>query len=213
MSGPNASKSCRIPSAASLALASAVLVVGILSAVPCNAAELNPRDMILLDRLTWGINASSAAHLQAVGAERWLAEQLHPGADSALPDAAKAQIEAMPDVHKLPFDIANAFDQQAKSANQVADPEQKKGRAAGLSTGDERAGETGGGAQHPPCAVRTGSIARTHDLVLVQPFQRAHSTRPTSASWSAITRIARSGPMRWGISAISSPQRCTIRRC
>ena len=126
MSGPNASKSCRIPSAASLALASAVLVVGILSAVPCNAAELNPRDMILLDRLTWGINASSAAHLQAVGAERWLAEQLHPGADSALPDAAKAQIEAMPDVHKLPFDIANAFDQQAKSANQVADPEQKK---------------------------------------------------------------------------------------
>ncbi len=34
--------------------------------------------MVLLDRLTWGINASSAAHLQAVGTERWLAEQLHP---------------------------------------------------------------------------------------------------------------------------------------
>jgi hypothetical protein len=34
--------------------------------------------MVLLDRLTWGINASSAAHLQAVGAERGLAEQLHP---------------------------------------------------------------------------------------------------------------------------------------
>jgi uncharacterized protein (DUF1800 family) len=82
--------------------------------------------MILLDRLTWGINASSAAHLQAVGTERWLAEQLHPASNTALPDAARAQIEAMPDVHKLPFDIAVAFDQQAKSANQVADPEQRK---------------------------------------------------------------------------------------
>jgi uncharacterized protein (DUF1800 family) len=94
--------------------------------VASHAAELNPRDMILLDRLTWGINASSAAHLQAVGTERWLEEQLHPASNAALPDAVRAQIEAMPDVHKFPFDIAAAFDQQARSANQVADPEQKK---------------------------------------------------------------------------------------
>src|ERR1700678_1948812 len=112
------------PPAASPLYVALAIVAAMLGAATCDAAELNPRDMILLDRLTWGINASSAAHLQAVGAERWLAEQLHPGADSALPDAAKAQIEAMPDVHKLPFDIAVAFDQQAKSANQVADPEQ-----------------------------------------------------------------------------------------
>ena len=32
----------------------------------------------------------------------------------------------MPDVHKFPFDIAVAFEQQAKSANQVTDPDQKK---------------------------------------------------------------------------------------
>jgi len=94
--------------------------------VASHAAELNPRDMILLDRLTWGINASSAAHLQAIGTERWLAEQLHPAPNAALPAAVRAQIEAMPDVHKFPFDIAMAFDQQAKSANQVADPDQKK---------------------------------------------------------------------------------------
>jgi uncharacterized protein (DUF1800 family) len=61
-----------------------------------------------------------------VGIERWLQEQLHPPGDPALPEQAKTQIEAMPDVHKFPFDIAIAFDQQAKSANQVADPEQKK---------------------------------------------------------------------------------------
>jgi uncharacterized protein (DUF1800 family) len=94
--------------------------------VASSAAELNSRDMILLDRLTWGINASSAAHLQAVGTERWLAEQLHPASTAALPEAVRAQIEAMPDVHKPAFDVAAAFEQQAKSANQLADPEQKK---------------------------------------------------------------------------------------
>jgi uncharacterized protein (DUF1800 family) len=91
-----------------------------------NAADLSAHDLILLDRLTFGINASSAAHLQAVGAERWLNEQLHPAPNASLPDAARSQIEAMADVHKLPFDIAQSFDQQAKSANQVADPDQRK---------------------------------------------------------------------------------------
>jgi uncharacterized protein (DUF1800 family) len=122
---PNASKSRRIPSATWLGLVFVVAVHGI-TVGSSQAAELNPRDMMLLDRLTWGISASSASHLQAVGSERWLQEQLHPAAGSALPDAAKTQIEAMPDVHKFPFDIAVAFDQQARSANQVADPDQKK---------------------------------------------------------------------------------------
>jgi uncharacterized protein (DUF1800 family) len=103
-----------------------VLAAGFLGVAACDAAELNPSDIALIDRLTWGINASTAAHFQAVGAERWLAEQLHPAPGDALPAAARSQIEAMPDVHKFPFDIAVAFDQQAKSANQVADPDQKK---------------------------------------------------------------------------------------
>jgi uncharacterized protein (DUF1800 family) len=107
-------------------LAAAILGITSLGITSAHAAELNPRDMILIDRLTWGINASSAAHFQAIGAERWLAEQLHPAPTSVLPEAARSQIEAMADVHKLPFDIAVAFEQQAKSANQVTDPEQKK---------------------------------------------------------------------------------------
>jgi hypothetical protein len=32
------------------------------------AADLAPRDLALLDRLTWGANASSVAHLQSLGA-------------------------------------------------------------------------------------------------------------------------------------------------
>ena len=98
----------------------------VLSTGTVKAAELTPHDLILLDRLTFGVNASSAAHLQAVGVERWLNEQLHPAANSSLPEAAHAQIEAMADVHKFPFDIAVSFEAQAKSANQVADPDQRK---------------------------------------------------------------------------------------
>jgi uncharacterized protein (DUF1800 family) len=124
-------KSCRGRPVAALSGAAFVTSIGILAAgilgiTAAGAAELNPHDMILLDRLTFGINASSAAHLQAVGVERWLTEQLHPAPNAALPDAVRTQIEAMSDVHKLPFDIAVAFEQQAKSANQVADPDQKK---------------------------------------------------------------------------------------
>src|SRR3569832_505523 len=93
---------------------------------PAKAADLTPHDLIFLDRLTFGVNASSAVHLQAIGAERWLNEQLQPPASSALPPAAQSQVEAMADVHKLPFDILASFDAQAKSANQVTDPDQKK---------------------------------------------------------------------------------------
>jgi uncharacterized protein (DUF1800 family) len=102
------------------------ILIGVAGGASAQAAELSPHDMALLDRLTWGIDASSAAHLQAIGAERWLSEQLHPASNGGLPASAQAQIEAMPDVHKFPFDIAVAFEQQAKAANQTVDPEQKK---------------------------------------------------------------------------------------
>jgi uncharacterized protein (DUF1800 family) len=122
----NSMMATRIPFCRWLQCAVPALAAGFLGVAVSHAAELSPHDLGLLDRLTWGINTSSAAHLQAVGAERWLQEQLHPAADVVLPNAVKAQIEAMPDVHKFPFDIAVSFDQQAKSANQVTDPDQRR---------------------------------------------------------------------------------------
>jgi uncharacterized protein (DUF1800 family) len=118
---PKASR--RWPPALCFFLASSTVLIG---AVAARAGEFGPNDLALLDRLTWGVSASGAEHLRALGTERWLQEQLHPAANAALPDTAKAQIEAMADVHKFPFDIAVAFDAQAKSANQVADPDQRK---------------------------------------------------------------------------------------
>jgi uncharacterized protein (DUF1800 family) len=108
------------------AYAALVLMGGWFDAAAARAAELAPHDMALLDRLTWGVNASSAAHLQAVGTERWLSEQLHPAPNSALPAQAQAEIDAMPDVRKFPFDIAVAFDQQGRAVNQITDPDLKK---------------------------------------------------------------------------------------
>src|ERR1700744_2631025 len=90
MVGPDISRQFRCRPAAALKLAALVMVTGIFGTVASDAAELTPRDIVLLDRLTWGINASSAAHLQGIGAERWLAEQLHPVVDGALPEAARA---------------------------------------------------------------------------------------------------------------------------
>src|SRR5277367_6672889 len=83
-----------------LASCAVAVIIGLIGALTTatEAAELSPHDLIFLDRLTFGINASSAAHLQAVGSERWLNEQLHPPANSALPEAAQSQIAAMADV-------------------------------------------------------------------------------------------------------------------
>src|SRR5260370_40325242 len=67
-----------------------VTIAWIFGSVAGNAAELAPHDMVLLDRLTCGINASSAAHLQADGTERWRAEQLVPAGSTLDHDPAVA---------------------------------------------------------------------------------------------------------------------------
>jgi hypothetical protein len=106
----------------SLLLASIAAVLG----NGARAGDFSPHDLAFVDRLTWGITASSAEHFRSVGLDRWLAEQLHPPGNFALPEAVKSQIAVMPDANKFPFDIAVAFEAQAKSANQVVDPDQKK---------------------------------------------------------------------------------------
>jgi uncharacterized protein (DUF1800 family) len=100
--------------------------MAVLAASGADAAELTAGDFALMDRLTFGVTPSGAEHLKAVSIERWIEEQLHPPAASALPAPVQSQIEAMADVHKFPFDIAVAFDQQAQAASKMTDPDQKK---------------------------------------------------------------------------------------
>ena len=100
-------------------------MLGFAAMPPARAGEITPRDLVLLDRLTWGANESSVAHIESLGTERWLQEQLHP-VPQPLPDAAKAQVEAMADVHRSALEIATTFDTQGKTANQIPDAELKK---------------------------------------------------------------------------------------
>src|ERR1700742_1052633 len=66
------------------------------SAARAAPAPLSPHDLALLNRLTWGESASSAAELQAMGARAWPDPQLRPQAGARLPAAAQAEIDALP---------------------------------------------------------------------------------------------------------------------
>jgi uncharacterized protein (DUF1800 family) len=108
----------RLPAASIFALA--------LASPALAAAPLKPADLALLNRVTWGANASDAAQLGALGPERWLQRQLHPPAADQLPSAAQAQIDALPVSHTPLLALVAALDAQNKAANQLTDPDQKK---------------------------------------------------------------------------------------
>ena len=57
---------------------------------------LTPAQFILLDRITWGADASDAEMLVRQGSARWLDGQLHPPPVDALPADVVAQIAALP---------------------------------------------------------------------------------------------------------------------
>jgi uncharacterized protein (DUF1800 family) len=87
---------------------------------------LDAHDLALLNRLTWGPTAASAAQMKALGPRRWLEQQLHPSADSALPPQAQAEIDAMPIAHAPMAALVVKLDAQNKAARDIADPDQKK---------------------------------------------------------------------------------------
>jgi len=57
---------------------------------------LSPADLAFIDRVTWGANESTAAEFAALGRDRWLERQLHPGPKDRLPAAALAIINGLP---------------------------------------------------------------------------------------------------------------------
>ncbi|MGN8096286.1 DUF1800 domain-containing protein [Methylobacterium sp. 22177] len=92
------------------------------------AAEAPQRaaaDAAFLDALTWGATPSAFARLTAEGRARWLNAQLHPPAESRLPPAAQAQVDALTPPGSL-FERAQALNAQAKAAKDIADPEARK---------------------------------------------------------------------------------------
>jgi uncharacterized protein (DUF1800 family) len=92
---------------------------------PQHTASLTAADIALINRVTWGVNESTAAEYKTLGRDRWLEQQLHPGLDR-LPPAAQDIIRALPIATKPLTDIAFPLTAQQRNANQIPDPEQKK---------------------------------------------------------------------------------------
>jgi uncharacterized protein (DUF1800 family) len=101
---------------------------GLLLAAPAQAGQpqVNADDLALLNRVTWGADATSAAALAALGRDRWLDRQLHPPKDGALPPEVQGAIDAMQISRTPATDLYVALDAQLKAANALADPDQKK---------------------------------------------------------------------------------------
>jgi uncharacterized protein (DUF1800 family) len=87
---------------------------------------LSPADLAFIDRLTWGANESAAAEFAALGRDRWLERQLHPGPKDRLPAAAQAIINGLPVATRPLTEIVWPLTAQQRNANQIPDPEQKK---------------------------------------------------------------------------------------
>ena len=100
-----------------------------LTAQPGLAAAASPpggHDWALLNRVTWGANASAAADLQALGERRWLDQQLHPSVQDRLPAQVQQQIDALPISATPMTQLAPQMDEQRKAAAQITDPDQRK---------------------------------------------------------------------------------------
>ena len=83
------------------------------------------KQLHMLNRVTWGANPSSAQQMAALGAERYLEQQLRPAPRPVLPAGVQAQIDAMTitrPLDQLVFDL----EKQRRDADAIADVEQKK---------------------------------------------------------------------------------------
>jgi uncharacterized protein (DUF1800 family) len=90
------------------------------------ADPVQAHELALVNRITWGATPSAVAQIHQLGADRWLERQLHPSADDPLPQAAQAEIDAMP-ISQTPIAaLVVDMDAQNKAANQITDPDQKK---------------------------------------------------------------------------------------
>jgi uncharacterized protein (DUF1800 family) len=111
------------PRSSALLAAACVAITGAAQAAP---APLSMHDLALLNRLTWGQSASSAAELQTVGAKVWLDRQLRLQTSDRLPEAAQAQIDALPVAQTPMADLVVQMDAQNKAAGKLTEPDQKK---------------------------------------------------------------------------------------
>lgn len=83
---------------------------------------LADQDLPLLNRLTWGANATDLQRIRAIGVEAWLQAELHPAAGDHLPPRVRDMVDALPTMHRSSLDLARDLAAQvnaAKAAQQM----------------------------------------------------------------------------------------------
>jgi uncharacterized protein (DUF1800 family) len=86
--------------------------------------------LLVLNRVTWGANASSAKAIAAAGTGRFLAEQLRPATEPVLPAEVKAHIDAMTISQRSVTDLATALEQQRQAFQNLPEAQRKAAQQA-----------------------------------------------------------------------------------
>jgi uncharacterized protein (DUF1800 family) len=105
-----------------LATSLALTLVGCATAPPVSLPTHGPaQDTLWLDRLTWGASSTDLAAVRARGREAWLDAQLKPTNPAALPEAARAQVQALDVSQQALMPLVQQMEAQRKAADALTD--------------------------------------------------------------------------------------------
>src|SRR2546428_1490780 len=105
-----------------------LLLVASCAGGPGGAPEPGSRadDLLLLNRVTWGANPSSARELARMGPARYLAAQLQPAKEAALPPEVQAQVDAMTISQRRVDELAKEMESRRKGLDLLRSDDEKK---------------------------------------------------------------------------------------
>ncbi len=109
----------------------AILPLSLLAAL-AGCATQSPSDagadaalLPVVNRISWGVNASTYSEARAMGLPRYIAQQLHPG-DDMLPPSVDAQIKAMTITQKPLDQLVMDLEQRRKQVDAITNDDEKK---------------------------------------------------------------------------------------
>src|SRR5438270_130873 len=103
-----------------------LLLVASCAGGPGDAPSSRGEDLLLLNRVTWGANPSSARDLARTGPARYLEAQLQPAQEAALPPEAQAQVDAMTITQRPVDELAKELESRRKGVELLRNDDEKK---------------------------------------------------------------------------------------
>src|SRR5256886_2287399 len=93
---------------------------------PGNAPGSRGEELLLLNRVTWGANPSSARELARMGPASYLEAQLQPAQEAALPPEVQAQVDAMTIARRPVDELAKEMESRRKGLDLLRSDDEKK---------------------------------------------------------------------------------------